>query len=186
MAKYLKLGNDRVHIFYDQITLVKIVNKQVIRLENERDLRKKSLRKALQTGHIKEATEAEYNAYHKINDKLLAEAPKVTKVVTETKTVLSQPAKTPKPPVEDDEETEDNFEDEGLEDDEETQDREDNGDNEDNEDNDDDDNEEEELSKSELIDFLKASPLIDEAKKKKLTQMKHENLQNLYAQVKTN
>lgn len=160
--KYLKIGNPKAHTFYCPITGVNISNKQVIRLQDGADINKPSLQAAILTRHLAEATEEEYDAYQGVKKKLEAAMPKVHKVITETKTVIGSQSDTPDPSEEDN--------DEDLEDDD---DLEDTG-----------DNDEEPLSKSELIDLLKESPLIDEEKKKKLTKLNQEKLQALWDTVK--
>lgn len=160
MVKYLKIGNPKAHTFNDVTTGVNISNKQVIRLKNGKDINKPFLQAAIATRHIAEATEDEYNDYLAGVEKLQQASPKVEKVVTETKIVIT-PAK---PPAQADDDEDD--ESESTSD----------------EDNDEDD---EELSKSELIDLLKESPLVDDKKKAKLTTLTHKQLQKIYDQVKS-
>lgn len=158
MVKYLKIGNPKAHTFNDVTTGVNISNKQVIRLKNGKDINKPFLQAAIATRHIAEATEDEYNDYLAGVEKLQQASPKVEKVVTETKIVIT-PAK---PPAQDDDDEDDTT----------------------NNDDDDDDDDDEELSKSELIDLLKESPLVNDKKKAKLTTLTHKQLQKIYDQVK--
>lgn len=170
MAKYLKLG-DGANTFHDPTTGVNLSNKQVIRILNDLDIQKPSLRKAMREGHLVKATKDEWEEYKAENAQQVEESQKnlkVVKTVTTTSVASASPSRVA---------AAGNFVDEDSD--------------EDDEDADDDDTtqvnldeEDEDLTKSQLIDKLKESTLIKEEEKKSLTKATIDQLRGLWKSVK--
>lgn len=166
MAKFLKLG-DKAHTFYCPATGVNVSNKQVIRLQNDADIHKPSIAKALKEGHLVFSNEAEWKEHKATHKSQVKESQKNLRTVTTTRVVSAGSAVQGTEPdgmevgptitEEDDDEDEDTT-DVDLEDD-------------------------DDLTKSELIDKLKASSIPDE-QKKNLTKASTKDLRGLWKSVK--
>lgn len=157
MAKYLKLG-EKAQTFFDPITGVHVNNWQVIKIENHQDLNKPSLKKAITTGHLVLATEAEFEAankkyrHHKeLSVKRAGKVIKTTEVLVPNTEAGSEQPNLDNPDLED----EDDADDFNID----------------------------EASKSELIDALKEEDSLTDAQKKGLTKLTLEQLRELYKQV---
>lgn len=182
MSKYLKLG-EGANTFYDVLTGLHINNKQVVKLLVDTDIKKKSIQAAIKNGHITLSSVDEYNNYQADKKKHLKLSRKLQPKILQTQTVQVNASDD----LEDEEDGdgllngigEEELEGESVKDDNTgLLDEGDEGDDDDVTDN------VEEMTTSDLIDFLKASPHISSEKKKGLTKLKRPNLINLYNTVK--
>lgn len=165
MVKYLKLG-DGAHTFHDPVTGVNLSNKQVIRLQNDLDLRKPSLAAALRTGHLIVTTREEWEASKKLHGDQAEESQKNLKIVTKTTTTTigGNSSKEPSPHTP-------------------TVDVDEDGDDENPEDMDQDDDGDE-LTKSDLIDLIKEHGSLNKAEKKALLKKSEAELTELWNSIK--
>lgn len=176
MAKYLKLNPNKpnVHTFWDSTTQLGISNKQVAKVKSHA-LKLPAIAKALQSGHLVESTQAEYNAAKELHADQAAESQKNLKVpVTAILQGVAIPA-APPTAVPKADENEDDGQDDDTDEDDDDQDDDTDGE---------DDDEDEEMTKSELIDAIKESPLVKDADKKGLAKMGVDKLQSLYDTIK--
>lgn len=163
MAKYLKLG-ERAQTFYDVNTGLHINNNQVVKLLNDEDLKKKSIKIALSTQHIVPATEAEWLAYQEEKKKHNLEAQvQYKKTKKQEAAVKIAKAKEEAGDDEDPEELGEEGEEENT--------------------GEDVTDSLDEMTNSDLIDFLKDSKLVKEDQKKGLTKLNRGQLINIYNTV---
>lgn len=173
---YLKIGNQKAHTFYDPKTKVSIANHQVVSVPYE-VLKEKSIKHALRTLHIATASEQEFNDY---TSKTTSDADKQEMdglIKEERKKFRQKEAKAKAKEILAGEGS--TFADEDEDDDD---DDEDTGSGEDDDDEDDDD--EPTLTKSEMIDAIKASSNIPDEEKKGVAKKTLEDLKALYERTK--
>jgi hypothetical protein len=158
---YLKLGeHPEVRTFHDPETGLSISNKMVVRVHDPKFASRKTIKEALSSNHLAIATQEEYEEYQEQYKKDVKKSQKNLKVREMVKIV---------PAVEEPEEDETEEESEELDEDETRN---------------DDDDDEEELTKSELVDLLKESPLIKDEEKKTLSKQTPKVLLDLWKKVK--
>lgn len=152
--KFLKLGSGRT-TFYDPTTKVDVSNAQV-KAVDESLLNHPHIKASLDNGHLKEASETEFKDHVDTltYEEKLARGDIEDKPSIDPKKKLKKEKPVEVEPEEDEEDVE------VLED------------------------PDDYLTKSDMIDFLKASPLVKEDQKPSLTKLKDVELKNLYEKIK--